>query len=95
MAFQKQYSKSTTSSARPSNGGATEGKMVGKDGKEFDTSTTHYLKDTEKQFVDNIQIWENSGEYGSYLKINILETLKPGTYFMTAKKGHTSKITAA
>ena len=72
-----------------SRGAASQAKVASGD---FDSSTTHYAKDSSKEFVNNVQIWENSGEYGAYLKIRVSETLAPGDYFVSARKGHLSKI---
>ena len=93
MAYQKTYSKSATSTARPSNGGETRAATKEVKEGDFDTSTTHYAKDTNKGFVDNVQLWENEGQFGSYIKMRISETLVPGDYYISAKKGHVSKVT--
>lgn len=85
MAYQKkQYSNS-----RPSTGGAAR---KADEGQEFDSSTTHYLKNTNKEFVDNVQMWENEGQFGAYIKVRVTETLEPGDYYLSAKKGHKGKI---
>ena len=96
MAYQRQnsYSKSTTSaSRRPSEGGQARAASTGEGASDFDTSTTHYAKNTNKEFVDVVQIWENEGKFGSYLKVRVTENLPAGDYFVTAKKGHSSKVT--
>jgi len=90
-ANKKQYSSSTSeTAARPSSGGTATSAGAAPD---FDTSTTHYVKNTNKEFVDNVQMWENEGQFGSYIKLRVTEALAPGDYFVSAKKGHVSKVT--
>ena len=42
---------------------------------------------------DNVQMWENEGQFGSYIKLRVTEALAPGDYFVSVKKGHVSKVT--
>jgi hypothetical protein len=86
MSFQKGGQKSSyqSKSAVPvaSSGGSIN----------TDTATTHYIKNTDKEYVNGLGIWENEGEFGPYLKVTVSEALQPGTYFLSARKGHLSKI---
>ena len=79
------YQKKNYSSARPSERAQNS---------EASTETTHYLKDKEKQYVKGISMWENEGQFGPYIKVTVSETLQPGTYYLSAKKDHASKLTA-
>ena len=91
MAYAKKTSYSSNSSgSRPSSGGSSQqskGEESGEeDGKGYDSATTHYTKNTNKEFVNNIQIWENEGKFGTYLKVQVTESLVPGTYFIQARR---------
>ncbi len=59
-----------------------------------ETATTHYIKTSNKEFVDGSSIWENTGAFGTYLKIRVTEALAPGDYYISAKRGHVSKLGA-
>lgn len=80
MAYAK---KSTYSSSRPSQGGEVKSSAAVE--KDPATATTHYAK-VNKEFANGVFIWENEGEYGTYLKMRVTEVLQPGDYFISRKK---------
>lgn len=82
------YAKKTSySSSRPSQGGEVSNSSSGAVGeKDPATQTTHYAK-RNKEYVNNVFIWENENEFGTYLKVRVTEVLQPGDYFIARKKG--------
>lgn len=90
MSYQKQpYTKQAS---RPSTGAesvqAVSAKATDSEQSSEATKTTHYAKNTNKEFVNNIQIWENEGKFGKFLKIRVSEALAPGDYYISARKDH-------
>ena len=57
---------------------------------EGDTSTTHYAyslgTDGNKEFLNQVQIWENVGRFGLFHKMIINEPVAEGTYYIAQKR---------
>ena len=81
------YAKKSNYSAqkRPSQGGqAQSGTQSTGD---QSTKTTHYAKDADGNFVDNVFIWENDNKFGGKtIKLRVSETLQPGDYFVNRRR---------
>ena len=85
------YNSGSSTSNRPSEGGSFK-KEESSENSDFDTSTTHYLKNG-KDFVDVVQIWENEGKFGHYLKVRVTDSLPAGEYYLSTKKDYVSNVT--
>lgn len=85
----------TTATKSSSYGSRRSGSSAGAAAGKRDTSTTHYAyrleRDGEgnvtgKEFINNLQIFENEGKFGTYLKMRVTGPIPNDDLFIARKK---------
>ncbi len=81
---QSNHSYSKPAAAKQATRGATGGGAG--EAKDPTKATTHYMKNSAKEFVNDVAIWENDGEHGQYIKLVVKAPLAEGVYFVSKKR---------